>query len=99
MALSVEHRRLILTLYRYHYPGSPAKAARDLVSYGREMSLTERMTVIKGETLRSWATDTKAPLWAVCAAAYWLKEREVPLTTDEQAAMNAVMQIPAINNQ
>ena len=91
MDIHLSQRRRIMTLYRYHYPGSPAESARALLDLARELSLTERTVPIGGETLRHWATDTKAPHWAVVAAARWLLAQEgLEIGQVDQAALIAV---------
>lgn len=95
MDIHLSQRRRIMTLYRYHYPGSPAEAAGALLAYARELTLTERAAPIGGETLRHWATDTKAPQWAVLAATRWLLAQEgLEIGQDDQAALKA-MKLPA----
>ena len=50
-----------MTVFRVHYPGTPAEAGQALVAYARERGLTDRVAALPGETLRHWATDDKAP--------------------------------------
>lgn len=92
MAIPLATRQAVMTVFRVHYPGTPAEAGQALVAYARERGLTDRASALPGETLRHWATDDKAPLWAVTAAALWLDERSVqPTDPAEKAALTAVL--------
>jgi hypothetical protein len=92
MTIPLSTRQTIMTLFRVHYPGSPAEAGRALVVHARDHGLTERAAPLPGETLRHWATDDKAPLWAVTAAAHWLNAQAIePDDPSEQAALRAVL--------
>ena len=99
MDIHLNQRRRIMTLYRYHYPGSPAEAAGALLDQARELALTERVVPIGGETLRHWATDAKAPQWAVLAAAQWLLMQEgLEISQMDRQAL-ATLQAPAAGNE
>jgi hypothetical protein len=97
MTIPITTRQTVVTLYRLHYPGTPAEAGRALVDHARVLGLTDRAAPLPGETLRHWATDAKPPLWAVTAAAHWLKAQAIaPADPAELAALQAVLndQVP-----
>ncbi|MES9902161.1 MAG: hypothetical protein ABW168_05695 [Sedimenticola sp.] len=65
-----------MSAYRYAYSGTPAAAGVALVEYAVYRAIIRPRGAIKGETLRSWATDGDPPLWSARAAAQWLQEHD-----------------------
>jgi hypothetical protein len=87
-----ETRRRVISAFRFHSGRSPAASAALLTAFAVERGLSDPRRAPPGAALEQWATETKAPLWAVQAAASWLHANAAVSDPDEQAAVSAVLQ-------
>jgi hypothetical protein len=84
-------RRRVISAFRFHSRRSPAEAAALLTSFAVERGFSQIRPAPPGAALQQWATTTKAPLWAVQAAAAWLQAHARMTDPDEQAAVAEVL--------
>jgi len=81
----------VIAAFRFHSHLSPAEAAALLTSFAVAQGLSDPRRPPPGSALEQWATATKAPLWAVQAAASWLHAHAALADSDEQAAVAEVL--------
>jgi hypothetical protein len=84
-------RRQVISAFRFHSRLSPAESAVLLTTFAVEQGLSDPRRPPPGSALEQWATATKAPLWAVQAAASWLQAHAALADADEQAAVAEVL--------
>jgi hypothetical protein len=84
-------RRQVISAFRFHSQLSPAEAAALLTTFAVTHGLCDSRRPPPGSALEQWATATKAPLWAVQAAASWLHAHAALADPDEQTAVAEVL--------
>lgn len=84
-------RRRVISAFRFHCRLSPAEAAVLLTTFAVERGFSDPRRPPPGSALEQWATVTKAPLWAVQAAATWLHDHAALIDPDEIGAVVAVV--------
>lgn len=84
-------RRRVISAFRFHCRLSPAKAAVLLTTVAVERGFSDPRRPPPGSALEQWATVTKAPLWAVQAAAIWLHGHATLTDSDEIGAVAEVV--------
>jgi hypothetical protein len=92
MPIPNETRRRVISAFRFHSGRSPAASAALLTAFAVERRLSHPRRPPPGSALERWATETKAPLWAVQAAAIWLDTHASVSDPGEQAAVAAVLE-------
>jgi hypothetical protein len=84
-------RRQVISAFRFHSRRSPAEAAALLTTFAVAQGLSDPRRPPPGSALEQWATASKAPLWAVQAAASWLHAHAALTDPDEQTAVAEVL--------
>lgn len=84
-------RRRVISAFRFHSQRSPAESAALLTAFAIQNGLSDPRRPPPGSALEQWATAAKAPLWAVQAAAFWLEANAEVTDSEEQAAVEAVL--------
>jgi len=84
-------RRRVISAFRFHSGRSPAESAALLTTFAIEQGLSDPRRPPPGSALEEWATASKAPLWAVQAAAAWLDANAAVTDPHEQAAVAEVL--------
>jgi hypothetical protein len=84
-------RRQVISAFRFHSHRSPAEAAALLTTFAVAQGLSDPRRPPPGSALEQWATATKAPLWAVQAAAFWLHAHAALADQEERAAVAEVL--------
>ncbi len=92
MSIPNDIRRSVISAYRYHCDRSPAESAKLLVAFAIDRGFSKPRKPPPGTALERWATVTKAPLWAVRAAAAWLDSNVTVTDQNERAAVTEVLQ-------
>ena len=91
MAIPNATRRRVISAFRFHCRRSPAEAAVLLTAFAVERGFSDPRRPPPGTALEKWATVTKAPLWAVQAAATWLDAHAALADPDEIGAVAEVV--------
>ena len=84
-------RRRVISAFRFHCRLSPAEGAALLTTVAMERGFSDPRRPSPGAALEQWATVTKAPLWAVQAAAIWLHAHAALTDPDEIGAVAEVV--------
>ncbi|WP_295452781.1 hypothetical protein [uncultured Thiodictyon sp.] len=80
MTLSRTTRQRVISAYRFHCGSPNTQAAAQLVAVATAGGWIARKESPPGMVLQLWATERTPPLWAVYAAATWLRANRVEVT-------------------